>query len=93
MHSRWSPTVTRRSVFRERNAPGSIVTRRQRQLDELRNLCSNGAIGRAIDLAHEHFADFGPVDDVTVLIFEAIELAEVTDAIRAKLNELLAAQR
>ncbi len=68
------------------------MTRRQRQLDELRTLCSIGAIGRAIDLAYEHFADFGPDDNIAVLISEALEQAEVPASIRSKFTELLASQ-
>ncbi len=69
------------------------MTRRQRQLDELRGLCSIGAIGRAIDLAYEHFADFGRVDDIRILLAEAMEHAEVPDAVRRRFDELLASQR
>ena len=69
------------------------MTRRQRQLDELRGLCSIGAIARSIDLAYEHFADFGPDDDIPILIAEAMEHAEVSDGIRRRFAELLASQR
>ena len=69
------------------------MTRRERQLDELRALCAIGAIVRAIDLAYEYFADFGPDDNIAVLIAEAIEHAEVPASIRGRFAELLAAQR
>ena len=47
--------------------------RRQRQLAELRGLCRSGDIGRAIDLAHEHIACFGPDDDLVVLLERALD--------------------
>lgn len=48
--------------------------RRQRQLDELRELCHRGETARAIDLAFEHFACFGQDDDVVVLLERALTL-------------------
>lgn len=69
------------------------MTRRERQLDELRALCAIGAIGRAIDLAYEYFADFGPDGDISVLIAEAMEHAEVPDSIRHRFAQLITAQR
>ena len=47
--------------------------RRQRQLDELRDLCRRGAVARAIDLAFEHFACFGRDDVVVALLEHALE--------------------
>jgi hypothetical protein len=47
--------------------------RRQRQLDELRDLCRRGAVARAIDLAFEHFACFGRDDGVVALLEHALE--------------------
>lgn len=72
------------------------MTRRERQLDELRALCAIGAIGaigRAIDLAYEYFADFGPDGDISVLIAGAMEHPGVPDSIRRRFAELLASQR
>ena len=73
------------------------MTRRQRQLDELRALCASGAIGRAIDLAYEHFADFGPDDDITNLITAAIAEAtnhgEAVTGVRRRFAELSASLR
>jgi hypothetical protein len=50
------------------------MTRSQRQHDELRKLCYSGSLARAIDLAFEHFADFGRDDDIVALLADAIEL-------------------
>lgn len=69
------------------------MTRRQRQLDELRGLCVVGSFGRAIDLAYEHLADFGPTDEITVLIADAMEHLVIPDTIRHRFEELLRAQR
>jgi hypothetical protein len=44
------------------------MSRKERQLDELRELCRRGAIARAIDLAFEHIACFGQDDSVVVLL-------------------------
>ena len=43
------------------------MTRRQRQIDQLRALCADGHVGRAVDLAFEHFASFGRDDDLIAL--------------------------
>jgi hypothetical protein len=48
------------------------MSRRQRQLDELRGLCRAGAVARAVDLAFEHFAQFGRDDEVVDLLADAI---------------------
>jgi hypothetical protein len=47
------------------------MSRRQRQRDELRELCESGAVGRAVDLAFHHFADFGR-DDAVVRALAAV---------------------
>lgn len=65
------------------------MTRRQRQLDELRCLCDDGAIGHAIDLAYEHFAEFGPDDGIANLIADAMEHTAVASDIRRRFDELL----
>jgi hypothetical protein len=46
--------------------------RRQRQLAELHDLCRKGAVARAIDLAFEHLACFGPDDDLVVRLEQAL---------------------
>ena len=56
--------------------------RRQRQLDELRDLCRRGAVARAIDLAFEHFACFGRDDGVVALLEHALEQGEETRLVR-----------
>ena len=64
------------------------MTRRQRQLDELRDLCVTGAIGHAIDLAYEHFAEFGPDDYIAHLMVEAMDEGAVGGALRRRFAEL-----
>ncbi len=64
------------------------MTRRERQLDVLRELCATGAIAHAIDLAYEHFAGFGPDDHIAHLLAEAMEHEVVGDGLRRKFAEL-----
>jgi hypothetical protein len=64
------------------------MSRRQRQLDELRALCGSGAVGHAIDLAFEHFATFGRDDGIAALLAEAIERAVTPEAVRRRFAEL-----
>lgn len=66
------------------------MSRRQRQLDELRNLCSAGAVPRAIDLAFEHFAHFGRDDEIIDLLADAIEDPGVVGCARQRFIELCA---
>lgn len=68
------------------------MSRLQRQLDELRDLCCAGAVARAIDLAFEHFAHFGRDDDILDLIAEAVERPETTERARHRFAELRASQ-
>ena len=65
------------------------MTRRQRQVDELRGLCGSGAVARAVDLAFEHFVCFGRDDRVIALLIEAIERAPVPQDVRHRLAELI----
>ena len=44
------------------------MSRRQRQFNELRDLCAAGGVVRAIDLAFEHFAQFGRDDEIIDLL-------------------------
>ena len=67
-----------------------VVSRHQRQLDELRALCRSGRVGRAVDLAFEHFACFGRDELVVALLIDAIDHTSVTPQIRARLAELSA---
>ena len=66
------------------------MSRRQRQLDELRGLCRAGAVVRAIDLAFAHFADFGPDDDVVALLAGAVDRAAAPVSVRRRFAELTA---
>jgi hypothetical protein len=65
--------------------------RRQRQLDELVELCRRGAVERAIDLAFEHVAVFGQGDNVVVLLEEACACRAVRAEVRDRLDGLRAA--
>lgn len=65
------------------------MSRRQRQIDELRCLCGTGAVARAVDLAHQHFADFGPDGEVLEMLAAWIDVAEVPDEVRRGLVDLL----
>ena len=68
------------------------MSRRQRQLDELRCLCGAGAVARAVDLAHQHFADFGPDDDVLEMLGQWIDAGEAPDEVRRRYADLLTGQ-
>jgi len=69
------------------------MSRQQRQLDELGHLCRSGAVGRAIDLAFEHFADFGRDDDVVILLADAMAHAEVPVDVRRRFADLCVSPR
>jgi hypothetical protein len=64
------------------------VSRRQRQLDELDELCRRGAVGRAIDLAFEHFAQFGTDAEVIDLLADAIGRSCVPERVHQRFTEL-----
>ena len=66
------------------------MSRRQRQIDELRCLCGTGAIGRAVDLAHQHFADFGHDDEVLRMLGDILEAAGAPEDIRRRYADLTA---
>ena len=70
------------------------VSRRRRQLDELRALCRTGGadMSRAIDLAFQHFAEFGYDEDVVNLLTEAVHQAEEAGDVRRRLAELCASK-
>jgi hypothetical protein len=67
---------------------GRCMSRRQRQFNELRDLCSGGGVVRAIDLAFEHFAHFGRDDEIVDLLAGAIEDAGVAGRTRQRFAEL-----
>jgi hypothetical protein len=69
------------------------MSRRQRQRDELRELCHSGSLIRAIDLAFEHFADFGRDDDIVVLLADALEHTAAPEGVRRRFAELRAPSR
>jgi hypothetical protein len=69
------------------------MSRRQRHLDELRHLCGAGAVDRAIDLALQHFADFGPDDEVISLLAAAVARCDIPDHVRRRYVELVTAGR
>ena len=64
------------------------MSRRQRQLDELRALCGSGAVARAVDLAFAHFGDFGRDDEVVALLAEALERQQPSAGVRRHFAEL-----
>ena len=66
------------------------MTRQQRQLAELRALCSEGRVGRAVDLAFEHFACFGSDPSVLALLAAAAGDGAAQDQLRRRLAELAA---
>jgi hypothetical protein len=66
------------------------MSRRQRQLAELRDLCGAGGVGRAVDLAFEHFAVFGPDEEVVDLLADAIAQLEAPTGVARRFAELLA---
>jgi len=64
------------------------MSRRQRQLDELRSLCGSGAVARAIDLAFAHFADFGRDSGVVDMLVAAIDDRDDAHDMRRRLADL-----
>ena len=65
------------------------VTRRIRQHAELRQLCVDGELARAIDLAFEHFADFGPDPELMTALTAALDRHPVAATVRARFDELV----
>ena len=64
------------------------MTRQQRQLDELRALCADGRVARAVDLAFEHFACFGSEEGVLALLLAASDHVAAPAQLRSRLCEL-----
>ena len=60
----------------------SDTSRRERQLEALRELCRCGAATRAVDLAFEHFAAFGRNEEIILLLAETIAKAPDAEADR-----------
>ena len=71
---------------------GRCMSRRQRHCNELRDLCSAGRVVRAIDLAFEHFVNFGRDDEIIDLLARAIEDAGVAGHARQRFAELCASR-
>ena len=69
------------------------MSRRQRQLAELRALCGSGRVARAVDLAFEHVAAFGPDEEVVALLADAIEQLAPAASVRQRFAELRAVVR
>jgi hypothetical protein len=69
------------------------MSRRQRQLEELRALCERHSLSHAVDLAFLHFADFGRNDEVLDFIAAAIERAPVRAAVRRRFLDLQSSRR
>jgi hypothetical protein len=59
---------------------GEGTSRCRRQRDELRGLCRDGLVTRAIDLAFEHFSDYGRDDEVVALLADALDRVAVDSA-------------
>ncbi|CAA9242670.1 MAG: hypothetical protein AVDCRST_MAG50-1861 [uncultured Acidimicrobiales bacterium] len=66
------------------------MPRRQRQRAELSRLCEAGALTRAVDLAFEHFTDFGPDREIVLILAEALDRTSVPAAVRHRFAELCA---
>ena len=64
------------------------MTRQQRQLDELRALCADGRVARAVDLAFEHVAGFGADGEILDLLAAAADHHATPGPLRARLREL-----
>jgi hypothetical protein len=64
------------------------VSRSQRQLDELRALCESGSLSRAVDLAFQHFADFGRNEAVLDLISAALARTPAPAVVRRRFVDL-----
>jgi uncharacterized protein (DUF111 family) len=69
------------------------VSRRQRQLDALRDLCRAGAVDHAVDLAFEHFAAFGRDDEIVDVLGVAIDEAHAAEELCRRFAELRASRR
>ena len=67
---------------------GACMCCRQRQLDELRALCTVGGVARAIDLAFEHFAHFGRDDEIIDLLARTLDESAVAGHARQRFAEL-----
>ena len=63
---------------------------RQRQSNQLRDLCCAGSLVRAIDLAFEHFAQFGRDDEILNMLSHALEDPNVASCARRRFAELCA---
>ena len=69
------------------------MSRSQRQVDELRALCECGSLSRAVDLAFQHFADFGRNEEVLGFIAVAIARTPVPATVRRRFLDLASSSR
>ena len=69
------------------------MSRRARQHAEIVRLCRSGALRRALDLAYQHVADFGPDDELAEHLSRAFETTDVSEALRARFAQLRDASR
>ena len=80
----------------QRRVSGRVDRRRmsiqQRQFDQLRDLCRNGAVARAVDLAFEHFAHFGRDDEIIDLLTQAMKGTDVAGRGHQRFTELCASR-
>jgi hypothetical protein len=67
------------------------MSRNDRQRAELLELCRSGSIARAIDLAFQHFADFGPDHHLLEQLRAALNRSEPSPSIRHRFADLCAA--
>ena len=65
-----------------------FMSRRQRQFSELQDLCSAGGVVHAIDLAFEHFAQFGRDEELIDLLARALRDAGVGGRVWQRFAEL-----
>jgi hypothetical protein len=67
-------------------------SRQDRQAEQLRCLCASGEVSRAIDLAFEHFADFGLTEDLVEVITDALERTDAPAVVRNRFAALCASR-
>jgi hypothetical protein len=68
----------------------SGMSRRERQIKQLRDLCRAGAVVHAIDLAFENFARFGRDDEILDVLAQAVQYADTAGGARQRFAELSA---
>jgi hypothetical protein len=66
------------------------MSRNERQRHQLLELCAAGAVAHAVDLAFEHFAHFGPDEQLIDRLDAAAASAGASAAVRQRLDALRA---